>query len=825
MEIFSCKSLCERVSFLITGLTPAIHEICVVDLQQPEDKRNAIFQQLYNILIRAADLIKKCENSRSINPLLNYRYASQILKLEKEITDLMGLIPAHILLDTRRLMTELRDVNQLTAERSMMMTESIFKQASVLTADSAHNSMMLQEKFTDDTFGPSDMEEDSSCTKSCDTIPTNSQTFVGLEKSMGNVKELLFQTHVSVVGVQCMGGGGKTTLALALANDPQIKGFFCNMVVFLTVSQSPNLKGILETMWDKIVGSKRPEFQSVEDAHRQLHDQLLKLTKPTLVILDDVWSRANLETLLFEGTSYKTLVTTRDRSTIPQNASNVIYQLPLLSEDDSLALFCFWAFGQTSIPGCADPILVKEVQKECKGLPLALKVIGSSLRGEPLVTWQSAKNKLSKGETISDYHREGLLRRLETSIDVVDDVLRECFLDLGAFPEDRKICVDALLDLWVYGRQLEWNDAFVILLELARRNLLSLTSNAGNGSVISSGDVSDVHFSQHGVMRDLALYLGYQESSIRRTRLIMPRKENNLPGKWELLKNEEFSARIVSIHTGPMNETQWSEMNFQDTEALFLIFTASDYSLPPFLKSMKKLKFLTIFNYGSKRAEVRGLEHLSLLTQLKSVRLERLIAPPVLKWAKALPNLEKLSLSLCQGFGNNHSTDINLKLPKLQDFNIDHCSDLEELSSSLCFMPSVRTWSITNCHQVQKLPFELGNLSSLIVLRLSTLPGLNELPLSIGKLVNLEYLDISLNGCLKELPQEIGELKRLKEIEMRECSRLRKLPTSVCRLTSLKHVICDEKIGSQWLKAKSWAIPELRVEIVEAQFSLEWLDD
>ena len=49
-----------------------------------------------------------------------------------------------------------------------------------------------------------------------------------------------------------------------------------------------NLKGILETMWEKIVQRKKPEFQNVEDAHRQLQQQLLRQAKRTLVVLDDV---------------------------------------------------------------------------------------------------------------------------------------------------------------------------------------------------------------------------------------------------------------------------------------------------------------------------------------------------------------------------------------------------------------------------------------------------------------------------------------------------------------------------------------------------------
>ncbi|XP_057840509.2 putative disease resistance protein At5g47280 [Cryptomeria japonica] len=819
MQVFNCKSLSVRASALLKFLTPAILEIYISDLKLPKDKQNPLFHQFYDTLVRGAELVKKCENISIFSLPLIYRYASQILKLEKDINGFLGLVPAQILLDTRGLLAELKNnYPSEAADISRGLNDFIFKKASMLTNNPSQNTMMLQQMVLDDLFDCNDSVGDS-VSYNYDNGYGKSEIFVGLEKSIGDLKELLFNKEMSVVGVQCMGGGGKTTLALALCNNSQIKDYFGNNIIFITVSESPNLKTILETMWEKIVGKQKPEFQNVEDAHIQLQQQLLKQLKPTLVILDDVWNRVGLENLLFEGPGYKTLITTRDSSIIPKDLSTQVYQLPLLGQEDALSLFCFWAFGQTSIPWTADANLVKEVQAECKGLPLALKVIASSLHGEPPVVWEIAKNKLSKGEPISDYHKEGLYKCLETSIELLDDVVRECFLDLGSFPEDTKVCADALLDIWVYVRNLEWQDAFVTLLELASRNLLNLTSNSGSGAAISHGSVSELYFSQHDVMRDLALYLGCQGDLVHRKRFLMPRKELTLPGSWAFC-DTQIDAQIVSVHTGPMGENQWYEMNFREAEVLILLFTASEYYLPPFLKSMKKLKFLMVYNYGTKRATVKGLETLSSLTQLKSVRLEKVIATAVLKQSKALQNLEKLSLSLCEGFKNT-STFNNTKL---HDFNMDHCSDLEELPPNICYMPSAHMWSITNCHQVQKLPYDLANLSSLRVLRLSALPGLKELPSSIGNLGWLEYLDISVCVGLKELPEEIGQLKNLSELDMRECSRLKRLPRSVLGLTSLKHVICDEKIGKQWLKAKGIAIPELRVEIVEVQFSLDWLD-
>eukprot|EP00253_Pinus_taeda_P002508 PITA_02508 len=824
MDRFNCKNACSRLDGLLSGLIQALQQICLLNLEAPKNEQNPSYEEFLRTLMKGVELVKECEKTSHFTTFHNLRCTSRIQQLEKEIGGFVQCqMPPHILLDLKNLITELNNFHHLYEVGSVdesEMTERMCKYVAKVSNDPHENIMMLQQIGVEDLFDGA--VDEAPCSYK---LSIKSDFVRGLEKSISNLKRILLQREVSVVGVQGMGGLGKTTLALALFNDQEIKGIFQSNIIFITVSQFPNLKGILETMWEKIVRRKKPEFQNVEDAHRQLQQQLLRQARPTLVVLDDVWSRVDLEKVLFEGEGYKTLVTTRDCSTIPKTPSTQLYQLPLLDDTDALSLFCFWAFGQRSIPSTAAETLVKQVQAECKGLPLALKVIGSSLHGQPLPAWERAKNKLLNGEPVSDYHKEGLLRVLETSIDVLDEETRVCFLDLGSFPEDRKICAESLLDIWVYVRKMDWQDAFVILLELASRNLLNLTSNLR--PAINYGSASELYFSQHNVMRHLAIYLASRDSIVHRKRLLMPSQEHSLPRKCKLPEDQAFDAQIVSISTGAMEETQWCNMNFSEAEALILHFSASEYFLPLFLSSMRKLKVLIVLNYGSKRAIVNGLPALSSLTQLKTIHLERLIVAPLQEHSQALLNLEKLSLSLCEGLGNMsrfNSAQSSLELPLILDLNLDHCCDLEEFPAGICDMTSLQKWSITNCHLVEKLPDDLGKLINLRMLRLLACLGLKELPASIGKLGKLEYLDISLCECLEELPEEIGQLKKLKELDMRECSHLRKLPESVGGLKSLKHVLCDEQIGQQWMQVKSSALMELRVEVVEAHFSLDWLD-
>lgn len=833
--IISSKSSSNELRQKLLSLKPTIDQISKIS--SDADSSSYKGQPIRDIQAQVQDglhLVKKLEKVSSFNIYRKYRYGKQILKVEKKINDfLLTQSLAGLVLDVQKLNAESEGFKE-RLERIEEMGQHIIDSVNAkMTNDATSNSIMLHQMSTTELFGTSIDESNDTVmaeqsTSSSSQVPDMPNFVVGLNNLVNDVKQILiYPKGVNIVGIKGMGGSGKTTLALAVCSDSQVKDFFHNNIIFITVAQSPNVKGLLEAMWDKIIGGRRPVFQSIEDGRNQLQKKLsAKGYQPTLVVLDDVWSKSNIEPLLFEAEGYKTIITTRQDYTIPISDSTHVYNIPMLQQADALSLFCFWAFGRASIPRTEDEDLVKMVEAECKGLPLALKVIGSSLRGEPQPVWENANKKLRRAESISEYHRDNLLHCLETSVDVLDEESKQCFLDLGAFPKGRKFSVDSLLDIWVHVRGMEWEDAFVVLLELASRNLLNITSDPGSRA-ISFGCASELSFSQHDVMRDLALRLANHDSTIHCKRLFMPSKEDSIPTKWLTLKDQTSQAQFVSIHTGQMEEQNWCQINFPEVEALALFFAASQYCLPTFLHTMPKLKVVIIYNYGSKRATLHRPPNFPTFTHLKSVLVERLIVSSPFEYCRFSGNLEKLSVCLCEGLGNMTLFDKEQvpKFPMFREIIFDHCSDLEELPGKICNMTYLQKLSVTNCHLVQKLPDDLGRLRSLRVLRLSACPSLSMLPPSISELQELEFLDISLCRSLKDLPMQFDQLSNLKMLDMRECSGLKKLPKALANLKSLRRVICDESTGRQWLAIRASTMPNLTVEVVEERFSLDWLDE
>ncbi|KAI9165943.1 hypothetical protein LWI28_023297 [Acer negundo] len=606
----------------------------------------------------------------------------------------------------------------------------------------------------------------------------------GLDAPMKELRtELVKDDGMQVIVVSAPGGAGKTTLVKKLCADDQVKDKFQENIFFVTVSKTPDVKIIVQRIFQH---KKRnvPTFQTDEAAINDL-EQLLKSIgqKAILLVLDDVWSESLLQKFKFQLPGYKILVTSR--SVFPQFGSG--HHLKPLNDEAAMILFRSSATPQDGKLSFFDENLAKKILRVCKGSPLALTVVGKLLRGEPAAVWQSKVKEWDQVKSIFISGTE-LLVCLQSSLDVLDEEVKECYLDLVSFPQDQRIPITALIDMWMELHV--WVEdglsAITYLHQLSDRNLVSLVTTRKN---VSDGGYYNDHFvMQHDLLRDLIIHQSMSEPIERTKRLIIDISGNQFPKWWSEKKLNPIHARLLSISTDETFSSGWYELNAPKVEVVVLNLRTNKYTLPNFMGNMGKLKVVIVLNYGFLPAELSNFSLLGSDTasNLKRIRLKHVSIP---SFDVQMKNLQKISLFMCnvgQAFRNSN-LQISDSFPNLLEFEIDYCNDLLELPDGLCDIVSLKKLNITECFKLSTLPEEIGKLVKLEELRLASCTALTELPEMVTELSKLKLLDIS--GCLSitKLPTQIGKLCSLEMLGMRGCSSF-ELPQSIENLERLKLV-------------------------------------
>lgn len=117
-----------------------------------------------------------------------------------------------------------------------------------------------------------------------------------------------------------------------------------------------------------------------------------------------------------------------------------------------------------------------QIVRLCKRFPLSLKAVGDSLCNRPIEIWKRKEQELSARSILESDKK--LLAYLKTCLDDLPEgmtTVKDCFIDLGVFPQDQIIPVTALLDMW--AESYEGAEDFMSianLYELTTRNLASL---------------------------------------------------------------------------------------------------------------------------------------------------------------------------------------------------------------------------------------------------------------------------------------------------------------------------------------------------------------
>ena len=266
----------------------------------------------------------------------------------------------------------------------------------------------------------------------------------GKPSSVGN-------DSVPYIGLQGMGGIGKSVLAAALARDEHILAAFPDGVIWITLGQRPDLQN-RQLQLLRFLEKDHRDISDVEDGLGSL--RLLTRDISCLIILDDIWDMGHVWAFDALGPNCRLLITTRNLK-IVNDLKAKEYRLDVLSEPDSLQLLALSSgLNLKDLDSKA-----REVAVECDNLPLALAMVGSMAkaalakgRSEP---WEHILHRLRSADLDkikADFphyrYYPNLMRAIEVSVESLEPEEQKRYLEMAVFPEDTEIPEAALQLLW-----------------------------------------------------------------------------------------------------------------------------------------------------------------------------------------------------------------------------------------------------------------------------------------------------------------------------------------------------------------------------------------
>ncbi len=178
-----------------------------------------------------------------------------------------------------------------------------------------------------------------------------------------------------------MGGIGKSVIARALCDEPEVQVKFPDGILWVTLGQTPDLISKMRE-WVLTLGGTVTENIPTVDSMKVALAKLLK-DRACLLILDDVWQATHLEAFRFGGPRCRFLLTTRDAE-IARKFGAKIQPVPVMTENEAVMLLEEWADGQLSQ---VDLRLKEQIVKRLGYLPLAVKLAGAQLWRKPASVW------------------------------------------------------------------------------------------------------------------------------------------------------------------------------------------------------------------------------------------------------------------------------------------------------------------------------------------------------------------------------------------------------------------------------------------------------
>ncbi|KAK3435881.1 hypothetical protein EUGRSUZ_C00318 [Eucalyptus grandis] len=597
-------------------------------------------------------------------------------------------------------------------------------------------------------------------------LPLN---LVAIEDRVAKVMELmdLACPNTRIIGIWGMGGIGKTTLAMIIYKK-----------LFDKFHYHSSLKDIRETI--KMEGIKHVQSLLISDITKSpphsVHNSdigiaMIRLScenKNVLILLDDVGHQDDLNKLIGGcnfGLGSRIIITCRDKAVLKSEYER--YELNILNPNDSLILFSRCAFEREQPPKDL-ATLSSDIVATTGGLPLALVVVGSLLKGEKdQMIWEERLEKLRM------VPHEDVREKLKISYDTLSHAEKEIFLDIACFfiGTDKRIATYFWADLKFFPR--------TELQKLISRSLIKIDY--------------ENRLRMHDQLRDLG-------------RIIACPVEKK-PWKWSRLWDEEAMKVLQRkfLHVKDVDfdgdfERSLAELRWLKCERCRDSFEATN---------MERLKVLNL-SWCSKlksNPNLSAFENLELLILKGCANLKEI--DPSIQYAK---RLLILNLSYCESL--EMLPEQLGELENLEELVVDD-TRIKEIPSCIGSLKKLKRLSA----RIKELPESIGKLNKLEILDIYG-SEIERIPSSIGKLQSLQKLEASCSNLkgqiifdkgglsslktlalcqtkISGLPENLDQLSSLEQLDLFECEELESLPKPPCSLLSL------------WLTCRSNELPSL----------------
>ncbi|XP_050277958.1 disease resistance protein At4g27190-like [Quercus robur] len=638
------------------------------------------------------------------------------------------------------------------------------------------------------------------------------------DKVMGALKD----GKAEMIGVFGMAGSGKTMLVKNVAKQAKQEGLFDEVIV-TAVSETPDFEKIQEEIARNLGLTLEVNQDRTDRLCKRLKDE-----KKTLIILDDVWKRSELDMKAL-GISFgndqkgcKLLLTSRDQCVLSNDLKIeeiFIFKVNPLEPGEAKSLFMKGV-------GNFDPKFQKTVDEavaECGGVPLAITTVAKALRKESPDHWSSSVQKWQKSKSVGMYGpHDAVSSAIKLSYDYLESKEEQLlFLLCSLHAEDQEINIDNLLR---YGVGYVPSDIYDVglgvfqgayTMEQARDSLNASIKSLKDCCLLLDGNDGGT-IKMHDVTRDAAI-------KIAKKKFIFIVKE-----ALDLERRSKSKDLIgFSLPYGYVSE-HLERLICPQLKLFFLFNHKNSLQIPNgFFEEMKELSVLSLngIRLSLHDSSLRFLQNLQTLC-LVGCKLDNIAVIGKLKDLKVLSLAWSNVKWLPKEIGNLH---------RLQLLDLGNCSQLQVIESyalsglkrlnELYIENSFKQWEVEEQNASGNASVsELNHLSHLTTLNLH-IPNARIVPdaLCFKNLVRykiligdnwdwtntgfeISTLKININGSfqledgIKTLLKKcevlcLGEMKGVDKIQYRDCEGFPKLKyLDIKTNADIQYIICSKEL-------------------------------